>query len=217
MNDKTALAPYGVGMTQTSLVLPPDLSFEDYTEVGEFLFRLKAQREAELDTINWFIGDWLQFGEHKWGERYAQAVTETGLAYQTLANIQWTVAKFEDVSRRKERLTFTHHAAVAALPEADADELLDEAEEQGWSSYTVREHAQDRTAENDGKDPFAERARRALRNAADLVARLDVEEWAKAVIEGLVRPLCRDGDGDAAAFLGDLALRLSIVMQGIKE
>lgn len=214
MNDETALAPYGVSMTPTSLVLPPDLSFEDWTGVGEFLFWSKAQKEAELDTVNWFIGDWLRFGEHKWGERYAQAVAETGLAYQTLANTQWTVGKFSDPSRRREKLTFTHHAAVAALPEADADELLSEAEANKWSSYTIREHAQDRAAANDGQDPLAERARRALARAADAVARLDDEDWADAVVDGLVRPLCRDGD--AATFLADMALRLSVVIQEVR-
>lgn len=211
MPGETALAPYGVGMTPTALVLPPDLSFEDWEGIGEFLFWSKAQKEAELDTVNWFIGDWLRFGERKWGERYAQAVIETGLAYQTLANIQWTVSKFSDSSRRKENLTFTHHAAVAALPAADADELLDEAEECGWSSRTLREHAQDKSAESGGEDPTAARARRALGHAADAVARLDAEDWADVIMDGLVRPLCRDGD--AAAFLADLALRLPTLMQ----
>lgn len=191
MNDETALAPYGVGMTPTALTLPPDLSFEDWTGVGEFLFWSKVHKEAELDTINWMLGDWLRFGEHKWGEQYAQAVTEMGLAYQTLANIQWTAGKFDDVSRRKEKLSFTHHAAVAALPAADADALLSDAEEQGWSSYTIREHAQDRTAANDGEDPAAARARRALARAAEAVTRLNVEDWAEAVVNGLMRPLCQ--------------------------
>lgn len=213
MNDETALLPvdlafYGVGMTPTALALPPDLSFEDWTGVGEFLFWSKERREAELDTINWMIGDWLRFGEHKWGEKYAQAVEETGLAYQTLANIQYTVDKFDDPYRRRENLTFTHHAAVAALPAADADALLSDAEEQGWSSYTIREHAQDRRAVNDGEDPAAARARRALARAADAVARLDAEEWADAVMDGLVRPLCRRSSDISSTFLEDLALRL---------
>ncbi len=216
MTDDTALLSvdlpfYGVEMTPTALTLPPDLSFEDWTGVGEFLFWSKERKETELDTINWMIGDWLRYGEHKWGERYAQAVMETGLAYQTLANVQWTTGKFSDPSRRRENLTFTHHAAVAALPEADADELLNEAEERDWSSYTIREHAQDRTAENDGQDPAAARAHRALGHAADAVARLDAD-WAEVVVNGLVRPLCRACDlkanGDAAAFLAELALKM---------
>ena len=37
-------------------------------------------------TVQWWIGDALNFGEQRYGEMYTQAIDETGLDYQTLPN-----------------------------------------------------------------------------------------------------------------------------------
>jgi hypothetical protein len=73
---------------------------------------------------SWAIGDLWRFGQ-KWGEH--KALTEDpgweGPEYQTCANLAWVAGKIEP-SRRREDLPFRHHAEVAALPEAEGDELL---------------------------------------------------------------------------------------------
>lgn len=46
--------------------------------------------------------------------------------FQALADCAMVSRKFE-TSRRREVLSFTHHAEVAALPSAEADALLDQA------------------------------------------------------------------------------------------
>jgi hypothetical protein len=39
--------------------------------------------------VKWWLGDWLNFGERKYGETYSQAIDTTGHSYQALANAKW--------------------------------------------------------------------------------------------------------------------------------
>lgn len=75
---------------------------------------------------NWWVGDWLQYGAARWGEKYTEAARITGYDVKTLRNIAY-VAKQFDSSRRRDNLTWTHHAEVAALPSEQQDEWLDRA------------------------------------------------------------------------------------------
>ena len=36
--------------------------------------------------MHFWIGDWLNYGERKWGEKYKEALEKTGYDYQTLRN-----------------------------------------------------------------------------------------------------------------------------------
>jgi hypothetical protein len=88
-------------------------------------------------SLGWWIGDWARAGE-KWGDKYEAVIEATGLAYQTVANAKSVAEKF-DFYRRRENLTYTHHAEVAALPPERADELLSIAEKERWSVRRLRE------------------------------------------------------------------------------
>jgi hypothetical protein len=74
------------------------------------------------------VGDWLNTGELRWKDTYEEAAQATGLAHQTLMNAKM-VSKAFKVSRRREKLTWSHHADVASLHESEQDEWLDKAEE----------------------------------------------------------------------------------------
>ncbi len=52
------------------------------------------------------------FGERRFGTRYRSAIEATDLDYQTLRNYAW-VARNVDAGRRREELSFQHHAEVA--------------------------------------------------------------------------------------------------------
>ena len=218
MNDETALAPYGVGMTKglsiiipgvtwdaTSLKLPDDLSFENWIDGVRFLQSCLEYNALERRRLLWYWADLMRFGERVYGERAAQAM-ELGFATGTLYNVAW-IGKVEP-SCRHENLPFWTHAPVARLEPREQKRWLDRAAEENWTRKQLTEAIEDKEAENDGQDPAAARARRALGHAADAVARLDIEDWADTIVEGLIMPLCRDMD--ATAFLGDLAMRLAI-------
>ena len=64
-------------------------------------------------AIQWLIGDWLNYGEWKYGEMYAQAVDETQAS--TWANYKWVASTVES-STRVELLSWSHHREVADLP-----------------------------------------------------------------------------------------------------
>ena len=89
------------------------------------------------NTLRWWIGDWCSYGEHHYGATYAAALAETGYDYKTLANAKYVAGRFE-FSRRRENLSWSHHAEVAALESAEADAWLDRAVAKHWSQRTLR-------------------------------------------------------------------------------
>ena len=94
--DRTLISK--VEITTTSLILDDSLSFDEWSKIGHSL--QKANR-----AIHWWIGDWLRFGERKYGEMYAQALEETPFEYLTLRNDVW-VADAIELSRRRDNLSW---------------------------------------------------------------------------------------------------------------
>jgi hypothetical protein len=66
-----------------------------------------------------------------------QAIENTSLDYQTLRNYAWIANKVA-ISRRRNSLSFGHHAEVAALTETEQDEWLTRAERFSWSRNQLR-------------------------------------------------------------------------------
>jgi hypothetical protein len=185
--------PHGVIATPTGLQFTEALDYETWERFGRDLDLLCRLQEARLQTVQWWVADWLIYGEGRgdWGEMYTQATQETGYNKRTLANMAW-VASAVELSRRHDNLTFAHHAEVAALPPADQDELLNEAHANHYSTHDLRRMAQDRKAENNGQDPGIVRAERALGRALEDVAGLWPDQWAQVIVGALIRPLRRE-------------------------
>ncbi len=88
----------------------------------------------------WWWGDAILFGNEKHGEKYAAAVEESQFAEQTLRNAK-LVCKTIQMSRRRDKLSFTHHHEVAfsfSNDEVKQDEWLDKAEAESWSVSELR-------------------------------------------------------------------------------
>src|SRR4051794_20519265 len=88
------------------LNLPKNLSFEDWRDIGRQIGRASSR-------LQWQIGDWWIYGEHRYGERRAliEADIWDGPAFQTCMN--WaSVCRAFPTSRRREVLTFGHHEAA---------------------------------------------------------------------------------------------------------
>lgn len=97
MNSIITLSP-SITAGPTGLTFHNGISFDEWQEVGK---KLKAVR----GTIHWWIGDWLNYGEGRWGEMYSQALEETPYVYQTLANDKFVASRFE-FYRRRENLSW---------------------------------------------------------------------------------------------------------------
>jgi len=74
----------------------------------------------------WWLGDWIHYGNAKFGERYNRAAKITGYDAQTLMNMVYVAAHFE-ISRRREGLSWSHHETVASLKPDEQDRWLNRA------------------------------------------------------------------------------------------
>ena len=68
---------------------------------------------------------------------YAQAVSESDFAQQTLMNYKWTAGAIE-FSRRREKVSFGVHAELASLPRDQQDEMLARAESENRTRADAR-------------------------------------------------------------------------------
>jgi hypothetical protein len=112
------------------LVMPRQLPFEAWLAIGVKLSTLSS-------SFAWCLGDWLVYGEISYRGRYREALERTSLDYQTLRNCAWVARKFP-LSRRRDNLSFGHHAEVAALTEPEQAYWLRKAEERSWSRNRLR-------------------------------------------------------------------------------
>lgn len=180
----------GVTAATTGLTLPPGLPFKEWELLLQHLFANLRTAQKEVDLWKWYIADAIIYGEQEYGEMYAQAIAATGLSYQSLANIVWVGREFPALRRTHiSTLSFDHHSKVAALPPAAADTLLDEAEQENWSTRTLYQKRLDREAQDNDQDPALARAERALGWAREAVEALPTEEWAEVVGRCLLGPL----------------------------
>lgn len=85
----------------------------------------------------WWLGDWVQYGTSKWGEKYSDAARATGYDTRSLANMASVALSFPP-SRRRDNLTWSHHAAVAALAPEEQDLWLGRAATQRLSVADLR-------------------------------------------------------------------------------
>lgn len=118
-------------LTEQGLVIEGPLSLEEWTNLGHRLMGLHK-------GLPWMVGDWLAYGERQpWGEMYSQALGETGLEEGTLRNYKYVAQRYP-ARARVPGLSYSHHAAVAHLPDAQRQSWLVCARENGWSVADLR-------------------------------------------------------------------------------
>jgi len=125
-----AAAGGAIAPSRSGLRLAPELAYDAWKAIG---IRLSVRSEAS----SWWLGDWLVFGQEHYGRRYKQAIEVTGLDYQTLRNYAVVARRFHP-SRRRDNLSFQHHAEVCALPDDAQGQWLDLATTKNWSKRELR-------------------------------------------------------------------------------
>lgn len=120
-----------VALTPTAWRNVTELDLREWLEHGR---RLGVIGRA----VGWWIGDWLRYGSHRFGERYARAARITGYDTQTLMNMAYVASRY-DPSERRTTLSWTHHAEVAGLDGEERERLLDLAESERLSARCLRE------------------------------------------------------------------------------
>lgn len=118
-------------LSLTAWRLESDISSAEWASQGK---RLGALGRG----AGWWIGDWLRYGNERFGERYARAARITGYDAQTLMNMVYVASRF-DFSRRREGLSWSHHAELAAMAEEEQEQWLDAAERERMSIRCMRQ------------------------------------------------------------------------------
>ncbi|MEV0675263.1 LmbU family transcriptional regulator [Actinosynnema sp. NPDC050436] len=181
--------------TSTGLGFPQNITFETWERAGRRIAGI-------VNTAGWCLGDWLVFGQNRYYNRYRRAIEKIGLDYQTLRNYAW-VARNVDYSRRNDKLSFQHHAEVAALNPEDQTRWLDSAARNGWSRSRLRQEIRLSrgsigTAGNSVALPrlavSSENVERWRRAASG--AETDFEAWIVSVLDRAASAVLDDGTGD---------------------
>lgn len=118
-------------LTNVSWSAADGMSFEQWVLSGR-------QLGAIGRGVGWWIGDWLRYGNGRYGEKYAQASKITGYDTQTLMNMVY-VASNVHPSWRREQLSWSHHAEVAAMSIEEQDRWLELAERSRLSVQDLRQ------------------------------------------------------------------------------
>ncbi|MHB1834061.1 MAG: hypothetical protein ACYCXW_03765 [Solirubrobacteraceae bacterium] len=109
---------------------------------GELGYQEWLQQGSRLGLAGrnaaWWIGDWVRYGASRYGTKYSAAERVTGYDRQTLMNMVYVAARFE-ISRRRENLSWSHHAEVAALDAPEQDRWLNRAVVERLSVRDLRE------------------------------------------------------------------------------
>jgi len=126
-----------------------DMSFSEWLEYGR---RLGVMGRS----AGWWIGDWLTYGNHVFGERYARASRITGYDSQTLMNMAYVASRFEE-SRRHGKLSWSHHAEIAAMEPEEQDSWLERAEADRLSVRCLREGIRRERLRRKAEEEAAER------------------------------------------------------------
>lgn len=95
------------GITRVAWVPQEDLGQGEWLAAGR---RLGAIGRCS----QWWIGDWIRYGNSRWGEKYVEAARVTGYDVASLRNMAWVAAQF-DLSLRSDKLTWSHHVLLAPL------------------------------------------------------------------------------------------------------
>jgi hypothetical protein len=119
-------------VTATSWTPPKSMKSEQWVSAGATLSKIEGM-------VQFWLGDWWTFGEHRYGNR-AQAIRDGDLgdySFQTLANYAW-VARGVKASHRRETLSFKHHEMVVGLPAKQQRQWLDRAEHEQLSAAAMK-------------------------------------------------------------------------------
>ena len=112
-----------ITITETGLQIHEDLSYDEWEDLGLNLAKVEQ-------SIGFIIGDWINYGEKRYGEKYSDALKRTGLEYSTLASYSSVARKVESWVRTQ-NLPFHHHRQVAKIKDPE--------EQRKWLAIAERE------------------------------------------------------------------------------
>ena len=110
---------------KVGLTFSDKTTYEDWEKKGD---ELKQFTRIFTESIQWWLGDWIIYGENKFPDKYSQALDAELYKLGTLRNVVY-VCRNVPIEARNPGLSFNHHVAVAKLPKDKQIEMLAKAEE----------------------------------------------------------------------------------------
>jgi hypothetical protein len=95
-------------LQQVAWLADDQMPLEDWIAAGRKLGVLGRSSQ-------WWLGDWIRFGNARWGERYREAARITGYDIGSLRNMAWIAGQF-DLDLRHPKLSWSHYPLLAKLP-----------------------------------------------------------------------------------------------------
>ena len=127
-----------VTITPYSMEFSPDTTFEEWEAVGDQIEKIDS-------SIQFYIGDWINFGSEKWERgRYEKVLEHVKYEPQTLRVYAYVTARFtqdfrKELLTRINNLPFTQLRILAKLPDPEVVEFLLRANEGNWSTRRLEE------------------------------------------------------------------------------
>ena len=109
----------------------PNLTYDQLEAVGALLGRMHQ-------SLRFAIGDWLRLMEERFPERFSQAAEVLGISEEGMREYL-RVSEKVPRSIRREKLSWSHHRAVAALEPKQQKEWLRRAETERMSHHQLRD------------------------------------------------------------------------------
>lgn len=194
LQQRTTGREHHTQLSQVAWIADDALTYEDWLRAGCQLGTLGR-------TSGWWIGDWIRFGTAHYGAKYTAAARITGYDPQTLMNMVYVATRFE-ISRRREKLSWSHHSELAALEVAEQEAWLDRAVKERLSVRDLRELLSTREAHrhrNAGTDKRLE----STPSGADTPETMHVRDSGSADVQRIiVCPHCGSRFIDAKALPG---------------
>ena len=113
------------------LHIPEETSFDEWQALG------KKLRQME-QSVMWWIGDWLRFGERNYGDTYKIAAETTGYSQETVRAAKWVSEQYPETVTRVTDLSWTHHREAAGLRPEQRAEVLQKASENKLSTRETK-------------------------------------------------------------------------------
>jgi len=126
-----ALTIGGFEATMLGLTITGQPGYEVWEAYGRGL-------QGVQSAIHWVIGDWLNYGEARYGDTYTQALELTPYSLSTLQSDKW-VANAIPSCNRLVGLAWKVHREVGGLPVEEQMGWLVQARDNEWSAPELRE------------------------------------------------------------------------------
>ncbi len=121
----------GFTLSAVGVVIEGQPSLEEWQTAMQYVHRAGG-------AVMWWLGDLLVHGEKDYGELASQEGVDDGkYDRKTLRNAKYTAVNVH-LSRRRDTLSWGHHAEVAGFSSSDQTKLLKKAEKEGWSVAAFR-------------------------------------------------------------------------------